>query len=139
MLNFLLLQKHEIPISAIPCFQYRKELDKEASSLGTSNLDDQNSPVNTDISNGHCPFKEPKSNDTRKDTLNLPISSMYHENNLGSTVELNCQSKSGHTSIIAKVESVKENNKLKLLNFMSVRDYCQKLFEFQEITIRKFK
>ena len=45
---------------------------------------------------------------------------------------------SGHT-INAKVESVKDNKKEKSLNYLAVRDYCQKLFEFQEITIRKFK
>ncbi|RWS26558.1 uncharacterized protein B4U80_09098 [Leptotrombidium deliense] len=43
------------------------------------------------------------------------------------------------SKIIAKVESVQENKKEKSLNYMDVRNYCSHLFEFQEITIRKFK
>lgn len=57
----------------------------------------------------------------------------------GSNVVEPTQKKPGHTSINAKVESVLENKRQKSLQIMAVRDYCQKLFEFQEITIRKFK
>ena len=42
-------------------------------------------------------------------------------------------------SFIAKVETVKDNKKERSLNYTKVREYCENLFEFQEITIRKFK
>jgi hypothetical protein len=46
---------------------------------------------------------------------------------------------SSGNALLAKVETVSENKKEKSLDYMSVRNYCQNLFEFQTITIRKFK
>ncbi|EEC10794.1 hypothetical protein IscW_ISCW019248 [Ixodes scapularis] len=39
----------------------------------------------------------------------------------------------------AKVESVKESQKERSLDFMAVREYCQGLFDFQTIQLKKFK
>jgi len=70
------VRKHDIPLSAIPCLQYKKELDREANDCSAN---------------------------------------------------------------VVRVESVQESKKKNSLNFMSVRDYCSRLFEFQEVKIRKFK
>ena len=43
------------------------------------------------------------------------------------------------TAIVAKVKSVQQTKKEKSLDYMAVREYCSKVFDFQEITIRKFK
>ena len=40
---------------------------------------------------------------------------------------------------IAKVETLKNNKKEKSLDYLSLRGYCENLFEFKNVTIRKFK
>ncbi|CAG2160726.1 unnamed protein product [Oppiella nova] len=84
-------RKHEIPISAIPCLQYKKELEKDKEE------EERNKELKTDTNSSEC------------------------------------------NALLAKVETVSENKKEKSLDYMSVRNYCQNLFEFQTITIRKFK
>jgi len=73
------VRKHELPISAIPCLQYRRELEKES-----QQGDDQ------------------------------------QVNSVG-------------------LETVQEHKKEKWLSADDVKEYCEKLFEFVEIKIRKFK
>ena len=90
------VRKHDIPVSAIPCLQYRKQLQKESSSQQPSD-----EGPGTEAS-GEAGERQPK-------------------------------------KINVKVESVEESKKRNSLDFLKVREYCAKLFEFQEITIRKFK
>lgn len=89
------VRKHDIPVSAIPCLQYRNQLTKQLN-----------------------PVAEPAA------ASSAPAA--------GDGAEPQPQ-------INVKVESVEESKKRNSLNFMKVRDYCSSLFEFQEITIRKFK
>ncbi|XP_015793402.1 microprocessor complex subunit DGCR8-like [Tetranychus urticae] len=80
-------RKHEVPVSAIPCLAYKREVEKEKAREVEETPSESNSQ--------------------------LPI--------------------------LAKVESVQEAKKEKSLDFLAIRDYCSKVFTFQEITIRKFK
>lgn len=73
------VRKHELPISAIPCLQYRRELQKE---------------------------KEQKTSEPT-DGVGL--------------------------------ETVQDHKREKWLSAEDVKEYCEKLFEFVEIKIRKFK
>lgn len=72
------VRKHELPLSAIPCLQYRRDLQKEA-----------------------------LTGDTKTDSVGL--------------------------------ETVQDHKREKWLDADDVREYCEKLFEFVEIKIRKFK
>lgn len=74
------VRKHELPIAAIPCLQYRREMEKEAAREG----------------------EEPQGNGV-------------------------------------SLETVQDHKREKWLNSDEVREYCEKLFEFVEIKIRKFK
>ncbi|XP_015793480.1 microprocessor complex subunit DGCR8 [Tetranychus urticae] len=80
-------RKHEVPISAIPCLAYKREVEKE------------------------------KSNE---------VEETHNESN-------------SQLPILGKVESVAEAKKEKSLDFLAIRDYCSNVFEFEEITVRKFK
>ena len=40
---------------------------------------------------------------------------------------------------VARVETLKDSRKDKSINHQGLRDYCMNLFEFKEVTIRKFK
>lgn len=73
------VRKHELPMSAIPCLQYRCEIEKENSKAGEAKSD-----------------------------------------NVG-------------------LETVQDHKREKWLDAADVREYCEKLFEFVEIKIRKFK
>ena len=55
------------------------------------------------------------------------------------TITLLCLNSFADNSLLARVETVRDNKKERSLDYMSVRNYCQNLFEFQTITIRKFK
>ncbi|XP_067135138.1 microprocessor complex subunit DGCR8 [Centruroides vittatus] len=83
-------RKHEIPISAIPCLYYRKNIERE---------NESNSLKNEEVEN-------------EKDVSSIPA---------------------------AKVETVQDNKKERSLDYLSVRKYCENLFEFQTITVRRFK
>lgn len=72
------VRKHELPISAIPCLQYRKELDKEC-----------------------------QQTDQQAESVGL--------------------------------ETVQDHKREKSLSADDVKEYCEKLFEFVDIKIRKFK
>ncbi|KAI1293581.1 Microprocessor complex subunit DGCR8 [Halotydeus destructor] len=105
-------RKHDIPTSAIPCLQYRKELDKEAQAASAQNGKEENGEAGP--TDNHA---EDTDNNTSQEKSQCPMMSK---------------------PIPAKVESIKES-KQKCLTPIQVQDYCRKLFEFQEITIRKFK
>lgn len=72
------VRKHELPISAIPCLQYRREIQKEKEQIGE-----------------------------QADGVGL--------------------------------ETVQDHKREKWLSAYDVKEYCEKLFEFVEIKIRKFK
>ena len=208
-------RKHEIPISAIPCLAYQKELDKEKQQEcnkidlinlskkkeeNESSLSVHQSQQREEIENKEEEVINDKltiskiSNDEAMNIVNndqlikrvleeeevekeicidnqnliinnstTPIASQEIKNQLNEiliTTEnlINSQEQSSNNekaktkdnqqlnnnsnkrpSFIAKVETVKDNKKERSLNYMKVRGYCEKLFEFQEITIRKFK
>lgn len=96
------VRKHDIPISAIPCLQYRNQLSKGQGEA---------QPELPLVPAADCSEVVAVSNGTEQQGKKINV----------------------------KVESVEESKKKNSLNFLRVRDYCSRLFEFQEITIRKFK
>lgn len=109
-------RKHEIPISAIPCFQYRRELIKEKESMENK----------VDF-------------DTTAITADEPLLDLDLEIQEQSTNAVQSNSTKVQKLPPAKVESVQESQKEHSLEPMAVREYCGKLFEFQTLTVRRFK
>ncbi|KFM62111.1 Microprocessor complex subunit DGCR8, partial [Stegodyphus mimosarum] len=83
-------RKHEIPVSAIPCLHYLKELEKEKQQTEVPDNSE-----NTEDKNDVFPS--------------------------------------------AKLESVKDNKESGSLDYLAVREYCQRRFEFQTITVKRFR
>jgi microprocessor complex subunit DGCR8 len=94
------VRKHDIPISAIPCLQYRNQLAKEQAVQSADEVPDAGASSSGAACNG---------TESQPKKMNV------------------------------KVESVEESKKKNSLPYLQVREYCSKLFEFQEIIIRKFK
>lgn len=97
------VRRHEIPLTAIPCLQYRKELDKEK-----EKEKEQAEKIKVDQE------QELKLDDQVLPKLQLPSDNVA-------------------------LETVQDHKKEKWLNAEDVRQYCERLFEFNEIKIRKFK
>ena len=115
-------RQHEVPISAIPCLAYRKELEKE-----------KLQPINS-----LCEV-----NDEAADELTRTDEQTIHDSQRTETPEStkneNAKVSKKCPAFSAKVETVKANKKERSLNYLQLREYCGEVFEFQEITIRKFK
>lgn len=93
-------RKHEVPITAIACLHYRRELSKEQS--GAKDVVEKPQPESDEVV--ECCGDESKAN--------LPS---------------------------AKIETVQENTREKSIDFLQLREYCQRLFEFQKITVKRFR
>lgn len=98
------VRRHEIPLTAIPCLQYRKELDKEKEREKIKEEQSQ---------------EEKQNLDGEQQNQVLPKAQLPTDN--------------------VALETVQNHKKEKWLNACDVRQYCEKLFEFNEIKIRKFK
>lgn len=90
-------RKHSTPLSAVPCLQYRRELDKikEKQALAAENA--ANAPDGS----------EPAA--------------------------------AAAAGPVAKVETLKENLIQQSLDPQAFHEYCQNLFQFKQVIIRKFK
>lgn len=120
------VRKHQLPVSSIPCLQYRKELQKEAEQKVKQEKlkqeEEEQQKLQSIDSNGveTKPKLEPiiqQSNDQH------PVSTDQQKpilDNVG-------------------LETVQDHKREKWLNAEDVKEYCEKLFEFAEIKIRKFK
>lgn len=88
-------RKHSTPLSAVPCLQYRRELEKIKEKQEQAAENAANSASNT----------------------------------------------AGNESIgaVAKVETLKDNLIQQSLDPQAFHEYCQKLFQFKQVIIRKFK
>ncbi|GFT92350.1 microprocessor complex subunit DGCR8 [Trichonephila clavipes] len=112
-------RKHEIPVSAIPCLHYLRELEKE---------------------------KNLAESDTSKDTAtgnlnsnNSTGTSKGNEEKIASGETVNGNSASNGIFLSAKLETVKDTKESGSLDYIAVRDYCKKIFEFQTITVKSFR
>jgi microprocessor complex subunit DGCR8 len=145
-------RQHEVPISAIPCLAYRKQLEKERVVINDSlNLDaerqsnpiDQNEPqLKRMKTEPECATEESQPEVTRLPEAELRSSEVPVELSIEADQVsglLHRETTKKGRSFSAKVETIKENKKERSLNGLQVRDYCSNVFEFQEITIRKFK
>jgi len=133
------LQKHSIPLSAIPCLAYRKALDREKQDQNETSFSSQVSPQSVPIA--PCGIV---SNEAGKPDSALPGSST---SNLKRIMNKECpmEIQNGDSSVpkpplpCAKVETAEENNTLHSLEPKELREYCNKLFIFKTLEYRRFR
>ncbi|XP_015923719.1 titin homolog [Parasteatoda tepidariorum] len=145
-------RKHEIPISAIPCLQYQKELEKEKLEAEgklkgiEENLENKDSSTN----NTDCKKSTEANGMDRTDkTENHATQNGCADTNMVDTSAIKSGGMMKNVSNVAKgsnlifpsakLESVKEVKVSGSLDYLAVREYCQKRFEFQTITVKRFK
>lgn len=135
-------RKHKVPISAIPCLQYRKALEKEKKDI-------EGSEVATGESNVNCQKgvegSAASENITEVDENDPPKG----EEKLGQTKQADEPSTATQdsqvTSLVprhlpaARIETARENADAVNMNHLELREYCQRLFRFKTIEVMRFK
>ncbi|XP_050089644.1 microprocessor complex subunit DGCR8 [Anopheles aquasalis] len=138
------VRKHEIPLSAIPCLNYRKALEKEeelkkelaaataaraAATLTNGAENGESQEEGTEDGEGGP--KEPK-------TLhNAQLSKMIA--GATSVAEAQANAKLLPLKVSAKIETVTENLKAQSLSADAVVEYCKQLFHFKTVRVLRFK
>ncbi|KAK7870684.1 hypothetical protein R5R35_009849 [Gryllus longicercus] len=128
-------RKHEVPLSAIPCLQYRRALDTKS-----------NQPIG-------CPMQAQQQTLSTASTGEIDEVAVAGENlqapssnNLvNGTLQELIQSSTPTIPVLdaalpnASIETIQENKATQSLNHLQVREYCQKLFHFKTIKVLRFK
>lgn len=155
------VRKHEIPVSAIPCLQYKREKEKElqqekilaeSRNNGTNNVQMcKEEPIEEPPINNNHQQLTVESNAIPSETQSMQPSTSHSltNDNCSSTslptVETypkdlqEAARKAAFDQVQAKVETVQDHKREKSLSSNDVKDYCAKLFDFVEIKVRKFK
>lgn len=111
-------RKHEIPLSAVPCLSYRRAMEKEKTEVDnpeSSNSSENIPQLNGDISDNAAESAQSETSQT--------------EDQLGKEKEVPS----------VKIESAEQHKKENNLTPTEVHEYCQNLFEFKTITVKRFK
>lgn len=124
------VRKHEIPISAIPCLNYQKALEKEKEMIEQQRIlkEEQEALANeqVDSTTGNT---EPSVSNGLSTLLNLTSTRQF--------------TASGNAALLpipnAKIETVSENLKAQSLTTAQFTDYCKKRFNFKTIRVMRFK
>lgn len=103
-------QKHQIPITAIPCLSYKKALEKEEETAANNdNVETVANGVESNANRVESNADGENVNDPKPITTN------------------------------AVIETVKENLEKQSLSPEQITEYCKKLFHFKEIRVMRFK
>ncbi|XP_052901646.1 microprocessor complex subunit DGCR8 [Anopheles moucheti] len=142
------VRKHEIPLSAIPCLNYRKALEKEAelkkelaeasvAQACAPNGSENGSDTPNEFANEEDLTKEPTEPTQERQLHNAQLSKMIA--GATTTAEAQANAKLLPLKVSAKIETVTENLKAQSLTSDAVMDYCKKLFRFKTIRVLRFK
>ncbi|XP_040156195.1 microprocessor complex subunit DGCR8 [Anopheles arabiensis] len=144
------VRKHEIPLSAIPCLNYRKALEKEdelkkelAAATAAQAAAAANGAENGDASNETASegqegvTKEAAEPVPERQLHNAQLSKMIAS--ATTTAEAQANAKLLPLKVSAKIETVTENLKAQSLTSDAVVEYCKKLFRFKTIRVLRFK
>uniref|UniRef100_A0A182IU07 Uncharacterized protein n=1 Tax=Anopheles atroparvus TaxID=41427 RepID=A0A182IU07_ANOAO len=142
------VRKHEIPLSAIPCLNYRKALDKEEelkkelaaaaaaqTAANEAKTGDENGTENGGTDDGAEQSSEPVPE--QRQLHNAQLSKMIA--GATTTAEAQANAKLLPLKVSAKIETVTENLKAQSLSSDAVMEYCKKLFRFKTIRVLRFK
>ncbi|ALC45974.1 pasha [Drosophila busckii] len=121
-------RKHAVPMSGIPCLNYRRALEEE-SELGQANqaATDQEQEKTVSAPAGVCPIVHNASN-------NLDVT--------GGEAATPTEPKPEVSKTVipaAKIVTVKENTQLESLTPDQLNSYCRKLFKFKTIRVLRFR
>ena len=137
------VRKHNVPVSAIPCYAYRygapkdtKQSDAGAGSSGTGRTEPVSCPYSgkesaspdsttTDARNEVQSTKSPKSKQAAQSSDSVPHSEL--------------EDSKSNIFPKAQISSVEESLKESELKPEEVTKYCKKLFKFKELEVTKFK
>ncbi|XP_049532588.1 microprocessor complex subunit DGCR8 [Anopheles darlingi] len=139
------VRKHEIPLSAIPCLNYRKALEKEdelkkelaaataarAAATLTNGAENGESQEEGTAEEGDGVPKE------QKTLHNAQLSKMIA--GATSVAEAQANAKLLPLKVSAKIETVTENLKAQSLSADAVVEYCKQLFHFKTVRVLRFK
>ncbi|XP_053661462.1 microprocessor complex subunit DGCR8 [Anopheles marshallii] len=142
------VRKHEIPLSAIPCLNYRKALEKEeelkkelaeasVAQASASNGSENGSEIPNEFANEGDLTKETTEPTQERQLHNAQLSKMIA--GATTTAEAQANAKLLPLKVSAKIETVTENLKAQSLTSDAVMDYCKKLFRFKTIRVLRFK
>lgn len=128
------VRKHVIPISSIPCLNYRKALEREKELIEQQKLlkEQQEREAAEATAAAETANSEQKNDDSKV------------SNGLSALLNLNKNdaqaiAKPLPVTCIAKVETVSENLKAHSLTPAQFTEYCKKLFNFKTIRVMRFK
>lgn len=137
-------QKHQIPVSAIPCLSYRRALDEEKKlkeSIENDNMEAMNGDeIQKTLENekpaSGCPFANGEKS-TGEDDSSTPPSNAKDVD--GGEKAPPCKKPRilGAFSN-AKIETVTENLKEQSLTVQQINEYCNNLFIFKNIRVMRF-
>lgn len=145
------VRKHEIPISAIPCLNYKKAIEKEeqlrasqtngstittATATATEGLTEEG----TDVSENVCPVTGLGS-EVKKENghSNENGAEMTNENTISAPTTAALNPVGPQPLVLAKIETVAEHIKEQSLNDQQLNDYCKSLFIFKKLRVMRFK
>ncbi|CAD7092377.1 unnamed protein product [Hermetia illucens] len=141
------VRKHELPISAIPCLNYRRALEKEEEERqklqnGLTEVSTAN-PSSTE--NSQEAITAGPGSDSR-DKPNIDENSSQNDSQGNGTRPVGPLTNENSTPPNplralhnAKIETVTENLKAQSLTAAQVNEYCRKLFHFKTIRVMRFK
>ncbi|XP_064619288.1 microprocessor complex subunit DGCR8-like [Lineus longissimus] len=130
------VRKHDIPLSAIPCLQYRKELAKEQTRMKEQE-DEQKS-----CQQESKPVDELLTNGTASD-INGAELKPCEKTDPSQASQNTADVKDKKVQMIkmvpkVKIQSVEEKHRESNLLSTEVQAYCKKLFQFRSITVKRF-
>ncbi|XP_065073946.1 microprocessor complex subunit DGCR8 [Ochlerotatus camptorhynchus] len=127
------VRKHEIPLSAIPCLNYRKALEKEEE-------------LRKEIEANAAAAEEAQNNANSNDKENQDSEKQMHNPQLSKMIasattlaEAQANAKMLPLKVTARIETVNENLKAQSLTADIFQEYCKKLFRFKTIRVMRFK
>ena len=136
-------RKHKVPVSAIPCLQYRKALDKEKQ-LSTV-AEECSGKEEKDKEEDSPEVKSAKESSGAASTCSQKTEDPVEKHIKDVDTDPKCLGSSPDNSSEpltlppARIETAKENAELINMSHVELREYCQRLFRFKTIEVMRFK
>lgn len=127
------MQKHQIPVSAIPCLSYRRALEEEKRLKEKVLQNELNEIEEKLLEDAKCENSTNDGIDTNTTTGDDGTKSETIENAPPAK-----RLKAFGQFTNAKIETVNENLKEQSLTVQQINDYCKSLFIFKNIRVMRF-
>lgn len=128
-------RKHKVPMSAVPCLQYRKALDKEKCGVQKYIRSENTALGNQNNESERSSFE---GRETKVDCASdgKTSANLDKEEEAAKSQE---QSSNSAPLPAARIETARENAEAINLSHVELREYCQRLFRFKTIEVMRFK